>query len=337
MKQQTHYKLSPKLSAVIIALTSALAFGLILFFCYVRVLIRRRWPFLDAEWKGAKDRLELWEILLSACVIPALAWRLRIQFASALLWAVSHQRTSFFALIAALSVVYTTIQFVVFRPEKCKGWIHTDVGWMHGEGAAHSHMLHTLCIGRIWEEHVGRAVSELLYGQGRAIDVGAFTGYHTLRLAKHAAPFNVYAFEGRSLSHLLENLRRNNAQNVKVFNQQIDSSWRLDPVLEKELLDDEKPLAFIKIDCETCELDFLRGARRVIEKWHPAIVLEIQDDKTRSQAVVGGQQMIKPRNSRNDVLHYLRTSLNYSYVEPLRGDDDLPTWDYLALRLRERR
>lgn len=46
----------------------------------------------------------------------------------------------------------------------------------------------------------------------------------------------------------------------------------------------------IKVGCEGCELDFLKGARRIIDEFHPAIVLEIQDDVTRWQAtvVVGG-------------------------------------------------
>lgn len=44
---------------------------------------------------------------------------------------------------------------------------------------------------------MARAIEQHLYGQGRAIDVGAFVGYHTIRLAKAAAPHKVYAFEGR--------------------------------------------------------------------------------------------------------------------------------------------
>jgi hypothetical protein len=193
--------------------------------------------------------------------------------------------------------------------------------------------MRTICNGNVWEPHVADAISDYLYGQGRAIDVGAFIGYHTLRLAKHAAPFDVYAFEGRDTLDLQQNVARNNAKNVKIRHETIDDRWKLDPILEEALLKDETtPLALIKIDCEGCELHFLRGARSVLKKWHPAVIVEIQNDETRKEARLGGQRMIVPTETRDDVLQFLRNDLGYT-VTALVDEEGNPTWDYLALWL----
>jgi protein-L-isoaspartate O-methyltransferase len=121
-----------------------------------------------------------------------------------------------------------------------------------------------------------------LYGQGAAIDVGTWIGYHTLRLARLAAPHSVYAYEGRPWvrRNVAATLRRNNIRNVHLVDEKdekIGVNWSIDDVT-KEALMGTTPLALVKIDCEGCELSFLRGAKEVLLRWHPVIVLEIQDD-----------------------------------------------------------
>ena len=39
---------------------------------------------------------------------------------------------------------------------------------------------------------------------------------------------------------------------------------------EAPIKDEMTLLALVKIDCEGCELHFLRGTQSVVEKWHPA-------------------------------------------------------------------
>lgn len=114
----------------------------------------------------------------------------------------------------------------------------TDVGYIrtHPHTSSLGVSMRTLCDGRVWEPWVARAIEQHLYGQGRAIDVGAFIGYHTIRLAKAAAPHKVYAFEGRPSSDLTENIKRNNAKNVHLVTDTIDENWTLSPQLERELL-----------------------------------------------------------------------------------------------------
>jgi len=230
-------------------------------------------------------------------------------------------------------------------PDCTAGWMETDVGYIRGrrDAARMGVSMRTLCSGRPWEPHVARAIDRHLYGQGRALDVGAFVGCHTVHLAKRAAPFGVVAFDGRISPDLRPNVQRNNAQNVRVVEATIDASWTLDADLERDLLGDDDasspaggrggPVVFAKIDCEGCELNFLRGARSVFEKFHPVIVVEVQDNASRRNAKVGGQQMVKSTDTREDVLEYLQKELGYTHVEALDDEDGNETWDYLAYRV----
>ena len=71
---------------------------------------------------------------------------------------------------------------------------------------------------------------------------------------------------------------RNNVRNVNIVeNDTIDKGWRMDDDTKQALMG-VTPLALVKIDCEGCELSFLRGAKDVLLKWHPVIIVEIQDD-----------------------------------------------------------
>lgn len=181
---------------------------------------------------------------------------------------------------------------------------------------------------------MAQSIEAHLFGQGRAIDVGAFVGYHTVRLAKAAAPFDVYAFEGRPPSDLNDNIKRNNAVNVHIVQETVDENWKLSAQLEQDFLNDQDkkgPLALVKIDCEGCELHFLKGAKKVLQKYHPVIIIEI-DDATRKNAKLGGQRMIQPTGTRMEVLDYLTDELGY-IVESLRNEDGEETWDYLTYRL----
>eukprot|EP00985_Skeletonema_marinoi_P007275 scaffold3197_cov123-Skeletonema_marinoi.AAC.1 len=297
--------------APLYALSAAVTISLLILFYNIRISLK---PFrFDAEQKDDERGrgLEIWEVLLCLCV-PLLTWRYK--------WSLSRR--------------------IFVRPSLCsrKGdsWMLTDVGYIrtHPNTRATGVSMRTLCDGRIWEPHVAQSIEAHLFGQGRAIDVGAFVGYHTVRLAKAAAPFDVYAFEGRPPSDLNDNIKRNNAVNVQIVQETVDENWKLSAQLEQDLLNDQDkgPLALIKIDCEGCELHFLKGAKTVLQKYHPVMIIEIQDDATRKNAKLGGQRMIQPTETRKDVLDYLTDELGY-VVESLRDEDGEETWDYLAYRL----
>jgi len=321
------------------AIVVALTVSILLLFYHIRFSIKPyRFPHLifDAEQKDDTrgPGFDLWEVIICSSV-PSLIWRCQLQCKNILQRTTNNKYTCLlFSTIAAFW--FLCLYKLLFSPShQCNEWMKTDVGYIHGHSneTNESISMRTLCSGRVWEPHVARAIDQHLYGQGRAIDVGAFVGYHTIHLAKQAAPLDVYAFEGRVNGDLKTNLRRNNAKNVQVVEEKIDNNWKIDSILERDLLDDNKgPVAFFKIDCEGCELHFLKAARYVVEKWHPVLVVEIQDDNRRKNAVIRGQQMIKPTDTREDVLDYLKM-LGYNNIEALNDEDGKPTWDYLAYQL----
>lgn len=336
-KKDIRDPLSIPLQAVLVVLTVLLILGSISFFRHVLVVLQpKRWPPIDFHDKGRGGKLQGWEWVICVGVIPLLCFVARRGLAQAsrnLLWQFQHQRRRFLMVVVLLLVVATIVWNVVLGPflypPLCRGWIWSDVGYIQGR-AGWGHNMNMICKGRVWEPHVAQAITRYLYGQGRAIDVGAFIGYHTLRLAKHAAPHTVYALEGRLDRELSNNLRRNNAKNVKVIPETIDSNWK---VPETILSDNATPLALIKIDCEGCELHFLRSAHDMILQWKPVIVLEIQDDATRQAARthLGGQQMIPPEGSRDDVIRYLIDEFGYTVTPLTDVQDGSMTWDYLAV------
>mmetsp|Transcript_6580 Transcript_6580/g.9697 ORF Transcript_6580/g.9697 Transcript_6580/m.9697 type:complete len:348 (-) Transcript_6580:256-1299(-) len=326
--------------APLYALSAAVTISLLILFYNIRISLK---PFrFDAEQKDDERGrgLEIWEVLLCLCV-PLLTWRYKWSL-SRLMQRCCLQRkaSSLVFLFMAVLCIILILRRIFVRPSLCshKGdsWMLTDVGYIrtHPNTRATGVSMRTLCDGRIWEPHVAQSIEAHLFGQGRAIDVGAFVGYHTVRLAKAAAPFDVYAFEGRPPSDLNDNIMRNNAVNVHVVQETVDENWKLSAQLEQDLLNeqDKGPLALIKIDCEGCELHFLKGAKTVLQKYHPVMIIEIQDDATRRNAKLGGQRMIQPTETRKDVLDYLTDELGY-VVESLRDEDGGETWDYLAYRL----
>ena len=334
-------------------IVTATSLSLVYFFYHNRILIHPRrfphWSVLDAERKDDKrgPGLEVWEVLVCLS-IPLLAWRQRYTCSHSLAQ-IRHGRAhtmrgnkrTVLALVGSLAFAMIgarRLLLPLLTTPDCTGWMETDVGYIRGHRnvAQMGVSMRTLCSGRTWEPHVAKVIDDHLYGQGRALDVGAFVGYHTIHLAKRAA--GVVAFDGRINSDLRANVQRNNAKNVRVVETTIDNGWMLDDELERDLLDDgdnakKGPVVFAKIDCEGCELSFLKGAKSIFEKYHPVVVVEIQDNDSRRNTKVGGQQIVKSTDTREDVLNYLRKDLGYNHVEALEDEDGNETWDYLAYRM----
>ncbi|KAL7566064.1 hypothetical protein ACA910_009851 [Epithemia clementina (nom. ined.)] len=329
--------------AFILTLQICVLAFLLLFFRHVQiVLVPRRLPPIEFHKKEHSTGkmffsfLDPWEIVVCLATMAAIAI-LRGSLHRILHAALVNKRKTLTILVSVLSLISFVwmiwLQRLVFPPP-CQGWIRTDVGFVQGHDR-YGHNMHALCHGKIWEPHVATAIEDYLYGQGRAIDVGAFVGYHTLRLAKRAAPFAVYAIEGRLGKELDGNLKRNNAKNVHVLSVTIDKNWQLSPDMQQDWMDPVKgPLAFVKVDCEGCELHFLKAAKTVLLEWHPAMVIEIQDDESRASVALGGQQMIKPAGTRKEVLDFLKKELGYTVTPLLDELDGQVTWDYLALWLQ---
>lgn len=184
-------------------------------------------------------------------------------------------------------------------------WIPDDMAWAFAGGA-------------YYERNVRHWLSRLLeaYPSPVFYDVGANYGYFAVLAARSAR--HVYAFEPvtRSLRVLRGNLRRNECRNVTVlpvglsaedtratihlynssgnnslFRRQVPPTHpltrigsetialaRLDRLVESR---DLLPPSVLKIDVEGAELPVLRGARGVLARHRPALVVEYAETTSR--------------------------------------------------------
>jgi hypothetical protein len=238
--------------------------------------------------------------------------------------------------------LYTTIFTAInslrgHNPCQGKTWIYSDVGWIDVSQVS-GKSIDSVCLGKIWEPHVAQAISRYLYGQGKAIDVGAFVGYHSIRMGKLTPNHKVYAIEGRESLHfnIERNVQRNNINNVHVLDTpeliNIEHGWNGNNLIKQILNDGDKAgVSLIKIDCEGCELSFLIGVKELIERDRPVIILEIQDDEKRSKEKIGGQKLHASVGTRRDVINYLENILKYEVSSLLEG-----SWDYEAVYMGEK-
>lgn len=129
-------------------------------------------------------------------------------------------------------------------------------------------------------------------------DVGANVGVYSVLAGRLVTDGGVYAFEPTSTSKMLEhNLSVNGVDNVTVVRRAVsnvterrrDKIYRiwgqapdeenfdfvsLDDFCESELLD---RVDLIKIDVDGFELEVILGARRTLERFRPAVLVEIND------------------------------------------------------------
>lgn len=145
-----------------------------------------------------------------------------------------------------------------------------------------------------------------------AVDVGANVGFHTVFLARiigDGGVGQVVAYEPRaSLAERLKknlelnNIRKTRIRNVGVwswsgkmgfdendgFNQGVgacnsDSSFKIDVVsLDDDLSEIKNKIDVLKIDVEGGELEVVKGAKKILSKHRPCIVVEYNEPECRS-------------------------------------------------------
>lgn len=149
------------------------------------------------------------------------------------------------------------------------------------------------------------------FHEANCVDVGANIGNHTLTMSKNSK--QVYAFEPVPFIYqiLEKNLYENNISNVTTINSGLSDGCRKaniqlrDPKnvgtasvvtdnensskpIEIDLITGDSVLAdhsgtidFIKIDVEGHETEVLMGLKETIDRFHPTIVIEWNDQKTK--------------------------------------------------------
>jgi FkbM family methyltransferase len=176
-------------------------------------------------------------------------------------------------------------------------------------------------------------------------DVGAFHGLLTLFFARRARQVISYEPNSRNHTRLQENLRLNGIQNVTVRKLGLSShesactmTWNpLTPggstidtgltrqlarsdvssaseaiqltTLDQEIFDGGLPAPdFVKIDVEGLELEALRGARRVLAAYGPALFLEMH-----------GETMGQKKRKAAEIVEYLQAS-GYRNIHHVESD-----------------
>ncbi|HWE30760.1 MAG TPA: FkbM family methyltransferase [Polyangia bacterium] len=163
---------------------------------------------------------------------------------------------------------------------------------------------------RAWEPHIRDLIRFHLPARGVFVDVGANIGYHALSIACAFADARVLAFEPNPCvrAQLVVNRRLSRADNVDVFDcalgaapgrtrfyaqgaadynrgrsslqRNADLGARIDAIdVECRTLDDvigDGRVDIVKLDTQGTELAVLAGARRLIARFSPLIVLEFE-------------------------------------------------------------
>ena len=165
-----------------------------------------------------------------------------------------------------------------------------------------SYIDRTLYYLRVWEGYTTAFVESCLRPGMVAIDAGANIGWYTLAMARAVGPAGlVYAFEpaDEELTRLRSNVRLNALENVRVkplalaeaegwttLSDTLDAgttyvgggkrpiaTTSLDRLVADERLE---RVDFIKMDVEGSELNVLRGAREVLRRFRPMIMVELE-------------------------------------------------------------
>lgn len=157
-----------------------------------------------------------------------------------------------------------------------------------------------------WEPEFNNFFKNILTRDSNVIDVGAFIGTNTVKMAKYAK--HVYAFEPfhKTFELLNKNLILNDISNASTYNlavgnehKTINKLWfpirninfgcmrinKNDNLINESIdinvdmikLDDittYERVHLIKIDVEGCEEEVLKGGLNLIKKWKPVILIE---------------------------------------------------------------
>lgn len=158
-----------------------------------------------------------------------------------------------------------------------------------------------------WEPELIQLVSKTVKSGFTIVDIGAHIGYYSLLFSRLVGPTgHVIAFEPvpKNFEFLCENIKLNNCTNVEVENRAVlDHSQRIrieipendplpvgvsfanpddkgDVIVEAVSLDDvvlgrTRRVDFLKVDAEGAEDKVLDGARALIKRDHPIIMMEV--------------------------------------------------------------
>jgi len=184
-----------------------------------------------------------------------------------------------------------------------------------------------------WEPHITKFIEiyNNRYDINNIIDVGANFGYHSLLFSKYVKN-NVYSFEPQSQNYdlLTNNIKYNNISNIITYNNAcgdnieninmeiIDTTTNINMgdftpnyinsnnynTIKSILLDsiDFPKIDIIKIDVQGWEIKVLNGAKIMIEKYKPILIIEMEN-----------HQLAKTSSTCQQLIHIIREMGYYIY------------------------
>jgi len=165
-----------------------------------------------------------------------------------------------------------------------------------------SHVVRALLANRVWEKKIDSLMRELIQPDWVCLDCGAYIGSHALTMAELGK--DVHLFEPQPLiySCLLKTKKMKNIKNWYInnfalsdrdlgavgFSSNNDGDARLTrssakrnwkysfnvKTMKLDSLNLDK-VNFMKIDVEGSEFELLKGAKGIISKCHPVIIMEV--------------------------------------------------------------
>ncbi|MBS1611807.1 MAG: FkbM family methyltransferase [Bacteroidetes bacterium] len=153
-----------------------------------------------------------------------------------------------------------------------------------------------------WEPFAKDIFSKYVNRDATVIDIGAHIGYHTVQLSKVCSNGHVYSFEPNPelFSIAQRNLKEHNCNNVTLLElatsdvngsgflteeensfltavTNSETSRAIEMIRLDTFFHSVGPIQFIKMDVEGHEMQTLQGAKRILKRDRPIILIEIWD------------------------------------------------------------
>ena len=172
-----------------------------------------------------------------------------------------------------------------------------------------------IMVSGLWEPYVKSIVDKDIGENDTVIDIGANIGIYAIPLAKRVKKVIAVEPHPKTFEMLEKSIRLNNLKNIipikkaisntgkkVLFNlsvrpmesgiassNEMDSTIEVDSIDLDSMLSTENKVNWLIIDVEGLELSVLSGARNILRKFHPKILIEVQNyDKVKEMLINEG-------------------------------------------------
>ncbi len=132
------------------------------------------------------------------------------------------------------------------------------------------------------ESSLTKSILKIINKNSNIIDIGANYGFITIVCSIYVKDKGVvYSFECDSMikENLKYSIKKNNLNNIKLYNVFLsDKNHENSKTVDSLLQEDSKQIDLIKIDTDGTDLQCLKGCSKLVEKFEPVIIIEINNN-----------------------------------------------------------